>query len=87
MDVNGLPSGVASIRRTSRTSSFFLIAEMLVKFGENICLGPAGLDTGVLALKLGLIAELCVCFNSSFILIGVDLGNSTSALIWLRSPF
>ena len=85
MDVNDLPSGVASIRLTSRTSSFFLIAEMLVKFGENICLGPAGFKTGVLALKLGLTAELCVGFNSSFILIGVDL--DTSALIWLRSPF
>ena len=62
------PSGVASIRLTSRgsrLSSFFLIAEIFVKLGEKICAEDAGgLDTGVLELKVG--AALCW-----------DLGGST----------
>ena len=71
------------MRLTSLTSSFFLMAEIFVKLGEQICAWCEGsLDTGVLALKLllgALRAELrpC-CLTSSLAWAGVS--SSTRAL-------
>ena len=71
------------MRLTSLTSSFFLMAEIFVKLGEQICAWCEGsLDTGVLALKLllgALRAELLpCCLASSLAWAGVS--SSTRAL-------
>ena len=67
------PSGVASMRLTSLTSSFLLMAEIFVKLGEQICACEGSLDTGVLALRPmgGLRAELLCLLASSLARAGV----------------
>merc|ERR1712142_1336274 len=77
------------MRRTSLTSSFFLIAEMLVKFGESAacCAGVGYFDNGVLALKLGFVTEFCCNFTSSLIWVTAGLVGSTCAVTFLTVSF
>ena len=58
---------------SSLTSSFFLMAEIFVKLGEQICACDESLDTGVLALRPmgGLRAELLCLLASSLARPGV----------------
>ena len=79
-------SGAASILRTSLGwSSFFLMAEMLVKVGEQISAWVGSLPRGVLASKAGLTGELCCCFSSFRIFSGATGIDFPSRIVFLAS--